>query len=41
MWLLADRYQWLAQRDWAIAAVLIVLIVSVTTLILFWWSRRD
>lgn len=37
---LADIYWWYAQRDWSRAAVLIVLIVSLTTLVLFFWNRR-
>lgn len=35
--ILADVYTWYAQRDWAIAIVLVVLIISLTTI---WLNRR-
>jgi hypothetical protein len=38
--ILADKYWWYAQRDWAIAVVLVVLIVSLTTILLYWWNRH-
>lgn len=37
---LADIYLWYAQRDWAVAAVLVVAMICVTTVLLYWWSRR-
>jgi hypothetical protein len=38
--ILADIYWWYAQRDWAIAAVLIVAMICATTVLLYWWNRK-
>jgi hypothetical protein len=37
---LADIYTWYAQRDWAVAAVVIVALICGTTFLLYWWSNR-
>lgn len=37
---LADIYFWHAQRDWAIAVVLVVAMICGTTILLYWLSNR-